>query len=105
MRRDSSNDESLPPLTTGARIKVKPGTVMPEFPSLPIGGWTGVVTRVVRRKHETGYLIAWDGPIIDRMPRDYVRQCGEHYLMHQMAYLQQADVEAAAHGASTEMEI
>ncbi len=34
----------------GDRVRVKPGVSDPDFPDMPLGGWSGIVTEVI--EHE-----------------------------------------------------
>ena len=35
--------------TVGTKVRVKPGTTDPDYPDIPLGGWTGAITEVDQR--------------------------------------------------------
>lgn len=82
-------------LAEGARVRVKPGVVSPEFPELEIGGWTGTISETSGRSPNVKCIVEWDEPTRGRMPAEYVRRCEEQNLYYRMVCLAAEDLEPA----------
>ncbi len=78
---------------TGTRVRVRDGVVSPEFPEIPIGGWTGAVMEATGKPPLVYYIIEWDQATLDAMPAEYVQKCEAQMLYHRMANLPETDVE------------
>lgn len=78
------------------RIRVKDGVMSPEFPDVPLAGWSGTVVETSGKPPEEQYVIEWDAATISAMPADYVRRCEAQQLYHLMAQLPASSVEPAA---------
>src|SRR5215813_12005110 len=51
----------------GAQVRVKPGTTVPDFEDIPLGGWAGAIRDVDQRSNPPTYLIEWDRHTLDHM--------------------------------------
>lgn len=85
-------------LAAGTRIRVKAGVVSPEFPEIPIGGWTGSVMEASGKPPMMYYIVEWDQNTMDGMPEEYVQKCEAQQLYYRMANLAEADIEAMNFG-------
>jgi hypothetical protein len=82
-------------LAAGARIRVKAGTMVPEFPDVACGGWTGTIVEATGKSPSTKYVIEWDGATLAVLPSEYVAACESQGLYHRMACLDGAVLEPA----------
>src|ERR1700690_3661376 len=60
-------------LAVGARVRVKSGTTIPEFPDVPCGGWTGTVVEMTGKKPNSKFVIEWDDATLAAIPEPYLR--------------------------------
>ncbi|MCA8998573.1 MAG: hypothetical protein KDA80_16355 [Planctomycetaceae bacterium] len=81
-----------PKPTPGGRIQVNDGVNMPEFPDLPIGGWTGTVLETTGSGSKMKVILEWDDACLAAMPAEFKEQCESQGLMYSMACLTSADV-------------
>jgi hypothetical protein len=51
----------------GDRVRVKPGTTVPGFEDIPLGGWAGTIGEVDGRSNLPTYLIEWNRHTLDHM--------------------------------------
>jgi hypothetical protein len=82
-------------LPIGTRIRVKPGTTVPEFPELTCGGWTGTIADSSGKKPDTKYIVEWDDPTLALLPESYVKLCESRGLYHRMVCLDEGVLEPA----------
>ena len=80
-------------LAPGARVQVRPGVSVPEFPDVSCAGWTGVVVELVGKKADAKCVIEWDETTVAQMPGAYVEQCEKQNLFYRMACLPRDDLE------------
>lgn len=77
----------------GSRIRVKAGVNSPEFPEIPLAGWTGTVVETSGKAPEQKVIIEWDAATLAAMPREYISKCESEQLYYVMASLDGQDVE------------
>lgn len=80
-------------LPTGTRVRVKQGIMSPEFPDVPIGGWTGRVMEASGKPPMMSYIIEWDEMTMSSMPKEYVDKCEAQQLYYRMANVMESDLE------------
>jgi hypothetical protein len=61
-------------------VRVKPGTKHPNFPDIPIGGWSGTIAKVEERPGPATYFIEWDQRTLDAMHPVYRNRCDRDAL-------------------------
>src|SRR5271157_6311188 len=49
-----------PRFQVGNKVRVEYGVIVPDFPDIPLGGWTGTVTEVEQTDDQITYEIKWD---------------------------------------------
>ena len=54
-------------LAVGMQVRVKPGTTVPGFEDIPLGGWAGTITEVDRRASPT-CLVEWNRHTLEQTP-------------------------------------
>jgi hypothetical protein len=84
-------------LAAGTRIRVRQGVTSPEFPDVPIGGWTGIVMEATGKPPMMYYIVEWDAKTLSDMPPEYVQRCEAQNLYYRMANLSERDVEPLGH--------
>jgi hypothetical protein len=90
-----ANKKSQDELAVGARIRVKAGTTMPEFPDVVCGGWTGTVVETSGKKPNTKYFVEWDEATLATIPEPYLKLCEAQGLYYRMACLDGPALEPA----------
>jgi hypothetical protein len=53
--------------SVGMIVRVKAGTMDPDFADIPLGGWTGTIQDVDQQARSRVYLIEWNQDTLDRM--------------------------------------
>lgn len=87
--------QSADNLAPGARVQVRPGVSVPEFPDVSCAGWTGVVVELVGKKADAKCVVEWDEATVAQMPRAYVEDCEKQNLFYRMACLARDELEPA----------
>jgi hypothetical protein len=77
----------------GDKLRVKYGVRDPDFPDIPLGGWSGTVKEVERAKGETTYLITWDRATLKGMHPIYKKRCERDGLELESMWLGEEDPE------------
>ncbi len=80
-------------LATGTAVRMKEGTPLPEFPEVPIDGWTAIILEAKGQGADLQYIIEWDDVTVEKMPQSYQDQCEEQSLFFRMACLPADQVE------------
>jgi Calcium binding len=70
-------DEPTTPacFTSGDKVRVKYGETDPDFPDIPLGGWSGTIEQIERSDEEITYLIQWDNRTLGGMHPIYAKRC------------------------------
>jgi hypothetical protein len=77
----------------GDRVRVKPGTTVPDFEDIPLGGWAGTITEVDQRSNPPTYLIEWDKHTLDHMHPVHRKRYERDGLELESMWLGQDDLE------------
>jgi hypothetical protein len=77
----------------GAKVRVKPGIVSPEFPDFSLAGWVGTVSEVANKQPPVKLLIEWDAATLSAMPSEYLARCEKDGLYYRMICLSEDDIE------------
>lgn len=80
-------------LTSGTSVRVREGTHMPEFPSLDISGWEGMVMETQGKGSSQKVILEWSQASLEKMPAEYREHCESQGLFHGMACLLLTDLE------------
>src|SRR5258708_6278329 len=79
----------------GAKVRVKSGVRDPDFPDIPLGGWSGTVQEVEQAKGQVTYLIAWDRATLRGMHPIYRKRCERDGLEQESMWLGDEDLETS----------
>ncbi len=74
-------------------IRVKPGTTVPDFEDIPLGGWAGTVSEVDQRSNPPTYLIEWNQFTLDHMHPVFRKRCKREDLELESMWLGEDDIE------------
>ena len=49
-----------PRFQVGDKVRVKPGISDPDFPDMPLGGWSGIITEIIEHKGQINCVFKLD---------------------------------------------
>jgi hypothetical protein len=73
----------------GAAVRVKLGTIDPDFPDIPLGGWAGTI----QKSEPPAYLVNWNQHTLDQMNPVYRKRCERDELELEAMWLDENDLE------------
>lgn len=79
--------------TLEMRVCVKPGIEDPDFPDIPLGGWSGTIAEIDERSLPPVYLIKWDQRTLEAMHPVYSKRCERDDLEVDKMWLDEDDIE------------
>ena len=77
----------------GDKVRVKYGVIDPDFPDIPLGGWTGTVTEVEQADDQITYEIKWNKRTLNGMHPVYRKRCERDGLEMESMRLGEEDIE------------
>jgi len=77
----------------GTPVRVKPGVTDPEYPDIPLGGWSGMIEEIVQEDEQTICVVEWNQSTLDQMHPVYVRRCERDNVGFQSMGLPESDLE------------
>src|SRR3954447_2019128 len=83
-----------PHFEAGARVRVRSGVTVPDFPDIPLGGWAGAIETVEIVDDQITYEVEWDRKTLDGMHPVYRKRCERDGLDPETMWLGQEDLEA-----------
>jgi hypothetical protein len=83
---------AVPRFKVGDAVTVRRGTRDPDFPDIPLGGWTGAI-REVGSVPEVHYLIAWNDYTLANMHPVFRQRCLRDDLEMESMWLPENDLE------------
>jgi hypothetical protein len=72
---DSKKGSIISRFRVGNKVRVKYGVIVPDFPDIPLGGWTGTVTEVEQADDQITYEIKWNKRTLNGMHPVYRKRC------------------------------
>src|SRR5690242_13433273 len=78
---------------SGDKVRAKLGVRDPDFPDIPLGGWSGTVKEVHRARGETTYLVTWDRRTLASLHPVYRKRCERDGLEFETMWLGEGDIE------------
>jgi len=94
MSPNKRKPESARKFTIGQEIRVKPGVKDPDYPDMPLGGWTGTVDQLDPEGHGT-CRIRWDRRTLDSIDPVYKKRCERDGLDYDVMWLSEDCLEPA----------
>lgn len=89
----TKSQTDTPGFKIGDKVRVKTGVSDPDFPDIPLGGWSGT-TKVISAKPPITYLIEWDRRTLKSMHPIYKKRCERDGLFCESMWLGQEDIES-----------
>ncbi len=89
----TKNKSGSPRFKVGDEVRVTPGVIDPDFPDIPLGGWSGTVTDVEQTDDRITYEINWDKRTLGDMHPIYRKRCERDGLDLETMWLGEEDVE------------
>ncbi len=77
----------------GDKVRVKPGVSDPDFPDMPLGGWSGTVTEVIDHEGRVNCVFELDERTLAGLHPIYEQRCEIDGLDHRFMGLDQEDIE------------
>ena len=65
----------VPRFKVGDKVRVKPGVNAPDFPDMPLGGWSGTVTEVIEHEGRVNCVFKLDERTLAGLHPVYERRC------------------------------
>ncbi len=81
-----------PKFAVGTSVRVKVGVMDPDFPSIPLGNWTGTVSDVEKESRIT-YLVQWSPHILESVHPTCQRFCEKWDVAFDKMWLLEEDLE------------
>ena len=75
--------------TLSGAVRVKLGTIDPDFPDIPLGGWAGTI----QKSEPPAYLVNWNQHTLDQMNPVYRKRCERDELELEEMWLDEGDLE------------
>jgi len=89
-----TKSKSGPPrFQVGNKVRVKYGVIDPDFPDIPLGGWTGTVTEVEQKEDQITYEIKWNKRTLNGIHPVYRKRCERDALEMETMWLGEEDIE------------
>lgn len=77
----------------GAKVRVKPGTSVPDCADIPLGGWAGTIEEVDQRSEPATYLVEWNRHTLNHVHPVYRKRCERDGLERERMWLSEEDLE------------
>ena len=87
----------------GDMVRVKSGETHPDFPDIPLGGWSGTIEEIEPSDDETVYQIGWDRRTLAAMHPVFLKRCERDDLIVENLWLDDDSIEPN-HGAPVPIE-
>ena len=89
----TKNKLGSPRFQVGDKVRVNYGVIDPDFPDIPLGGWTGTVTEVEQADDQITYEIKWNKRTLNGMHPVYLKRCERDGLEMESMWLVEEDIE------------
>ncbi len=84
---------AIPYFKVGDKIRVKPGVSDPDFPDMPLGGWSGTITEMIEHEGQINCVFEVDERTLTSIHPVYKQRCEVDGLDYRFMGLAQADIE------------
>jgi hypothetical protein len=92
-KRTQPNQPAPAKFSVGMIVRVKAGTMDPDFADIPLGGWTGTIQDVDQQSRSKIYLIEWNQDTLDQMHPVYRKRCQRDDLEMENMWLAEDELE------------
>ena len=89
----TKNKSGSPRFQVGDKVRVNYGVIDPDFPDIPLGGWSGTVTEVEQADNQITYEIKWNKRTLNGMHPIYRKRCERDGLEMETMWLGEEDIE------------
>ena len=89
----TKNRSDTPRFQVGDKVRVKSGMIDPDFPDIPLGGWSGTVTEVEQADDQITYEIKWNKRTLNGMHPVYLKRCERDGFEMETMWLGEEDIE------------
>src|SRR3954452_6065997 len=89
----SKNEPKTIRFKAGDMVRVKYGVIDPDFPDIPLGGWTGAITEIEAAAGQVTYEIRWDKKTLEGIHPVYRNRCERDGLEVETMWLGDEDLE------------
>ena len=83
----------IPRFKVGDKVRVKPGVNDSVFPDMPLGGWTGTVTEIIKDRAQINCLFKLDDRTLASIHPIYRKRCDRDGLDFEIMSLGEEDLE------------
>ena len=89
----TKNKSGSPRFQVGNKVRVKYGVIVPDFPDIPLGGWTGTVTEITKYEGQINCVFKLDGRTLASIHPIYHKRCERDGLDFETMGLGEEDLE------------
>ncbi len=89
----SDKKSGSPRFQVGDKVRVKYGVIDPDFPDMPLGGWTGTVTEISKHEDQTNCVFELDERTLTSIHPIYKQRCEIDGLDYGFMGLSQEEIE------------
>jgi hypothetical protein len=84
---------AIPRFEVGDKVRVRQCVREPDFPDIPLGGWSGTIEMVEQIEDRIDYEIEWNRKTLAAMHPVYRKRCERDGLEPELMWLGEADLE------------
>src|SRR5436190_6663684 len=84
---------AVPRFKVGDKVRVRSGVSDPDFPDMPLGGWTGTVTEIIEHKGQINCVFKLDDRTMKSLHPIYRKRCERDGLDFETMGLGEEDLE------------
>jgi hypothetical protein len=88
-----SRPSTITRFKVGDKVRVKPGVSDPDFPDMPLGGWTGTICEIIEHKGQINCVFKLDDRTLASLHPVYRKRCERDGLDFETMGLGQEDLE------------
>ena len=89
----TKNKSGSPRFKVGDKVRVKHGVIDPDFPDIPLGGWSGTVKEIDKQRSRSTVRVDWDKRTLESMHPIYKKRCERDGLELESMWLGEEDLE------------
>ena len=89
----TKNKSDTPRFQVGNKVRVKPGVSDPDFPDMPLGGWSGIVTEIIEHEGQINCVFKLDDQTLASIHPIYRKRCERDGLEYETMGLGEEDLE------------